>query len=115
NLTHHGVGLEVMMLSNIGAARAMSLTAALLPLTTVRAPFYQLGWRAVELLLQRLGGQPVPDVVTIPTELVVRRSCGCFSSAGRVHSRLCAGTSQRRTRSPTRRPKSRTSGSASTR
>jgi signal transduction histidine kinase/DNA-binding LacI/PurR family transcriptional regulator len=83
NLTHHGVGLEVMMLANLGASRAMSLTAALLPLTTVRAPFYQLGWRAVELLLERLSGVAVPDVVTIPTELVVRRSCGCFSSAVR--------------------------------
>jgi signal transduction histidine kinase/DNA-binding LacI/PurR family transcriptional regulator len=80
NLTHHGVGLEVMMLANLGAARAMSLKTALLPLTTVRAPFYELGRRAVELLLERLNGVQVPDVVTIPTELVVRRSCGCFSS-----------------------------------
>src|SRR5262249_58748793 len=72
-----------MMLSNLGAQRAMSLTAALLPLTTVRAPFYELGWRAVEVLLERLGGVAVPDVVTVPTELVVRRSCGCFSSGVR--------------------------------
>jgi signal transduction histidine kinase/DNA-binding LacI/PurR family transcriptional regulator len=83
NVTHHGLGLEVLRLSNVGAGRAVSLTAALLPLTTVRAPFYQLGWRAVELLLERLSGVAVPDVVTIPTELVVRRSCGCFSSAVR--------------------------------
>jgi signal transduction histidine kinase/DNA-binding LacI/PurR family transcriptional regulator len=83
NLTHHGVGLELLRLSNVGAERAMSLTAALLPLTTVRAPFYELGRRAVELLLERLSGVAVPDVVTIPTELVVRRSCGCFSSAVR--------------------------------
>ena len=83
DLTHHGVGLDVMMLSNLGAERAMSLTAALLPLTTVRAPFYELGRRAVELLLDRLSGVAVPDIVTIPTKLVVRRSCGCFSSAVR--------------------------------
>jgi DNA-binding LacI/PurR family transcriptional regulator/signal transduction histidine kinase len=80
NLTYHGVG---MMLSNLGGERAISLTAALVPLTTVRAPFYQLGWRAVELLLERLSGVAVPGVVTIPTELVVRRSCGCFPSAVR--------------------------------
>jgi DNA-binding LacI/PurR family transcriptional regulator/signal transduction histidine kinase len=78
NLTRHGVG---MMLSNLGGERAISLTAALVPLTTVRAPFYQLGWRAVGLLLERLSGAAVPGVVTIPTELVVRRSCGCFPSA----------------------------------
>ena len=83
DLIHHGVGLEMMMLSNLGAQRALSLPAALLPLTTVRAPFYELGRRAVELLLERLSGVTVPDVVTVPTELVVRRSCGCFSSAVR--------------------------------
>jgi DNA-binding LacI/PurR family transcriptional regulator/signal transduction histidine kinase len=83
DLIHHGIGLEMMMQSNLRAQRDLSLPAVLLPLTTVRAPFYELGGRAVELLLARLNGETVPDVVTLPTQLVVRRSCGCFSSTVR--------------------------------
>ncbi len=48
-----------------------------LSLTTVRAPFYELGRRAVEVMAALLRGQTVPAVTEIPTELVVRRSCGC--------------------------------------
>jgi DNA-binding LacI/PurR family transcriptional regulator/signal transduction histidine kinase len=83
DLMHHGIGLEMMMQSNLRAQRDLSLPAVLLPLTTVRAPFYELGGRAVELLLGRLNGETVPEAVTLPTQLVVRRSCGCFSSAVR--------------------------------
>ena len=53
----------------------------MLPLTTVRMPFYELGRRAAELVLAQLRGEEVPEVVTMPTELIVRRSCGCFSQA----------------------------------
>jgi len=49
-----------------------------LSLTTVRGPFYDMGWQAVELALTSLAGHAVPPTVTVPTELVVRRSCGCF-------------------------------------
>lgn len=48
-----------------------------LSLTTVRAPFWELGHRAVEVVARLLNGEPVDPVVTVPTELVVRRSCGC--------------------------------------
>ncbi len=48
-----------------------------LSLTTVRAPFYEMGRHAVELLLGLIRAQTVPPVVEIPTELVVRHTCGC--------------------------------------
>src|SRR5437867_6072777 len=40
-----------------------------------------MGRHAVELALAQVRGQPVPPVTTIPTELVIRRSCGCFPAA----------------------------------
>jgi LacI family transcriptional regulator len=48
------------------------------PLTTVRQPMHEIGRRAAALLHERIGGsrrQPRHDV--LPTELVVRASCGC--------------------------------------
>jgi DNA-binding LacI/PurR family transcriptional regulator/signal transduction histidine kinase len=50
------------------------------PMTTVRQPFHELGRKATELLLDRLAGKPLPDKVVLPTELIVRRSCGCSPS-----------------------------------
>ena len=66
--------------------RVVNFRAMTLPLTTVQTPFYELGRRAVELLLAQLRGEAVPEVVTMPTELIVRRSCGCFSEAVRPQS-----------------------------
>jgi DNA-binding LacI/PurR family transcriptional regulator/signal transduction histidine kinase len=54
------------------------------PLTTIRQPLHQQGRLAVEVLLQRLRGERVDDVLVLPAELVVRRSCGCYSDARRV-------------------------------
>ncbi len=52
------------------------------PLTTVRQPIRQLGAAAVESLVMRLQGhEPARDVV-LPTELVVRGSCGCPATPG---------------------------------
>ncbi len=48
------------------------------PLTTVRQPFYSLGARAADILLDWLDGRvPQPGPVYVPTELVLRQSCGC--------------------------------------
>jgi signal transduction histidine kinase/DNA-binding LacI/PurR family transcriptional regulator len=55
--------------------------AVLHPLTTVRQPLYEQGRRATETLLALLAGDKVPEQVTLPTELVVRQSCGCLSQA----------------------------------
>lgn len=50
------------------------------PLTTVRYPFYHLGRRSVEIVLDLLTGQPVPAQVAVPTQLIIRQSCGCLES-----------------------------------
>ena len=55
-----------------------NLGSAMVPLTTVHAPFYELGARAVDLVLAQLRGEDVPPVVTLPVDLVRRRSCGCL-------------------------------------
>ena len=49
------------------------------PLTTVRQSRDKVGWQAVEMVLAMLAGQPVPERVIVPTELIVRQSCGCQS------------------------------------
>ncbi len=75
------------------------------PLTTVRQPLYEQGRQATEMLLALLAGEQVPMQVTLPTELVVRQSCGCPSqaitqaAAGRApqkHSTLESGFAAKR-------------------
>ena len=51
------------------------------PLTTVSAPFYEMGRRSTELLLARLQGEQAPVQTVLPARLVVRQSCGCQSPA----------------------------------
>jgi PAS domain S-box-containing protein len=51
------------------------------PLTTVRPLFYEAGRQAMELLLAWLRGEPVPEQVFVPTQLVIRQSCGCLDAA----------------------------------
>ena len=46
------------------------------PLTTVRQPAYELGFRGVQAVLDALRGEPLPNGVVLPVELVVRESCG---------------------------------------
>jgi DNA-binding LacI/PurR family transcriptional regulator len=47
------------------------------PLTTVRLPAYDLGWHAGQLLLQLINKRQPNDVARLlPTELIVRASCG---------------------------------------
>ena len=53
-------------------------TRAFVPsLTTVRAPWYLLGSKSVDLILSKLAGEPLPEQVLLQTELVFRQSCGC--------------------------------------
>jgi PAS domain S-box-containing protein len=51
------------------------------PLTTVYAPFYEMGRRSTELLLTHLHGERAPGQISLPAWLVVRQSCGCPSRA----------------------------------
>jgi signal transduction histidine kinase/DNA-binding LacI/PurR family transcriptional regulator len=52
-----------------------------LALTTVRAPFQEMGRQAVAAALGLIRGEEVPRVIEVPTELVVRRTCGCQPDA----------------------------------
>ncbi len=50
------------------------------PLTTVGTDFAVHGYRAVEALIKIIQGQPVQTPILMPTQLVIRQSCGCFES-----------------------------------
>ena len=47
-------------------------------LTTVRQPLFEMGKQAVEKVFALLAEELVPGQITLPTELVMRRSCGCL-------------------------------------
>ncbi len=62
-----------------GIRREVAISVNAVSLTTVRAPFQEMGQRAVEVALALLRGEPVSEENRqVPTELVVRRSCGCL-------------------------------------
>ncbi len=49
------------------------------PLTTVHYPMFGLGYQSVGLLLRAIEGESVnEELVLIPTNLVIRESCGCL-------------------------------------
>ena len=49
------------------------------PLTTVKAPTEQVGCTAARQLFELINGQKVDAVTILPTEIVIRRSCGCYT------------------------------------
>ncbi|MBN1581420.1 MAG: substrate-binding domain-containing protein, partial [Anaerolineae bacterium] len=51
------------------------------PLTTMAMPRYEMGRRAVELVLAQINGERVPEETIVPGHLVVRQSCGCLPAA----------------------------------
>jgi signal transduction histidine kinase/DNA-binding LacI/PurR family transcriptional regulator len=77
NVRTHDLGFDLAEAEGGSVRRAVNLSVDTLSLTTVRAPFREMGQRAVESVLALVRGEPVPDVVSVPTELVIRRSCGC--------------------------------------
>jgi len=55
------------------------------PLTTVAAPAFEMGKKAMSILEDLIAGrEPQHAQVTLPTRLVVRQSCGC-SPSSRIH------------------------------
>ena len=46
-------------------------------LTTIPQDFYGMAWHATEVALALLAGESVPEKTLLPTQLVVRESCGC--------------------------------------
>ena len=58
---------------------------AMPPLTTVKQPAYELGYRAIELMLAGLSGDDIPETTVLPSVGVVRVSCGCaFDSVAQM-------------------------------
>jgi len=50
-------------------------------LTSVHVPLSRMGYQALELILQQINGkQPLPELVKVPTHLMIRESCGCNQS-----------------------------------
>jgi len=49
------------------------------PLTTVRAPTEEVGQAAGQQLLKLLQGHPVEQETILPTEVIIRQSCGCLN------------------------------------
>lgn len=58
------------------------------PLTTVRQPAYELGFRGAQAVVSALRGEPLPEGVVLPVELVVRESCGAKPPAAREEAEL---------------------------
>lgn len=50
------------------------------PLTTVRAPIYETGYQAARQLISLIRTGTAEMVTSLPTELVIRQSCGCGRS-----------------------------------
>lgn len=66
--------VAVVGFDDIPLARFMSP-----PLTTVRAPTEQTGMEAVKQLVHLIRGEPAESITLLPTELIIRNSCGCKS------------------------------------
>jgi len=47
------------------------------PLTTVRAPTEEVGRQAAQQLIRLIQEQAVTSLTLLPTQIVIRRSCGC--------------------------------------
>ena len=55
------------------------------PLTTVRQPATRLGATAVDFIMRILDDRTAGDTITLPTELIIRESCGCHPGGVRSH------------------------------
>jgi signal transduction histidine kinase/DNA-binding LacI/PurR family transcriptional regulator len=51
------------------------------PLTTVRQPLVEMGQRALEMVLDQVHGRAVEKSVLLPSQFIVRQSCGCLSQS----------------------------------
>lgn len=48
-------------------------------LTTIKAPLYEQAKLVTQLLINKIKGENVPELVTLPAKLIVRQTCGCLS------------------------------------
>ena len=54
------------------------------PLTTVRAPTEEVGRCAARLLFDLINDQPVELQTLLPTDIIIRHSCGCMPEAAQI-------------------------------
>ncbi|HEV3362198.1 MAG TPA: substrate-binding domain-containing protein [Pseudonocardiaceae bacterium] len=92
NIRNHNLGFDAGGPETGAVHRAVNLTAGSPSLTTVHSPFREMGRRAVQTVLAMIRGDPVPAVVSVPTELVVRRLCGCLPTAAQPDGQELAQT-----------------------
>jgi hypothetical protein len=52
-------------------------------LTTVRQPLFDLGKKAIELIIDKIAGKKIDNKISLPAQLIVRRSCGCLTRRSR--------------------------------
>jgi LacI family transcriptional regulator len=76
-LQHFGIGIPGDI-AIVGWDDVMTARYVSPGLTTVRQPLYELGRAAATRLHERIAGAPTaPEPLILPTELVLRSSCGC--------------------------------------
>ena len=63
--------IAIISFDDIEAAKFAST-----PLTTIRVHTKEMGKTGVKLLLDRIEGRQLPMTITLPTELIIRESCG---------------------------------------
>jgi len=69
----------------IGFDDRLEATAHVPPLTTVRYPAFEEGYQGVRLVLEYIKGQTKgTKVVEVPTQLIIRESCGCLIGASTI-------------------------------
>ena len=57
----------------------MRAKSSLPPLTTVRSSFYKVARYGTDKLIRKINGENIPNGIEVaPTELIIRRSCGCL-------------------------------------
>ena len=66
------------------------------PLTTVKQPLYEMGRKSIELLQAGIRGETLPEKVLLPTQLVIRQSCGCSSLRTILPQKSSDATSERK-------------------
>jgi DNA-binding LacI/PurR family transcriptional regulator len=77
----HQRGIRVPLdVAVVGFDDVVESTYSMPPLTTVRMPNFEMGRAAAEVALAAIEGRPRAEFTTVPGELVVRQSCGCFAS-----------------------------------
>ncbi len=49
------------------------------PLTTIHQPLESIGRKSISLILKKINGEKIPEIVKLDTKAIIRQSCGCFS------------------------------------